>query len=225
MKSLFEDENILVFDKPHGMVMHEGDKESEAETFLSLLIQKYPEQKLINNPYPLQKRIINLSGIVHRLDRDTSGIVVVARNQDSLEELQKAFKEGKVEKEYIALVHGEISSDLTIDISLGREKKGFKRASASDPNARGPFLEAKTEVIPLEISKEQTKVFLRPLTGRTHQLRAHLSFIHYPIIGDILYGLPSDKEEKRLYLHALKIILPDGRSFESIPLFSEKESK
>jgi 23S rRNA pseudouridine1911/1915/1917 synthase len=219
MKLLFEDKDILVFEKPYGLVMHEGDKEDDMETFLSLLLRSYPEQSLIENPYRLQKKTINLSGIVHRLDRDTSGIIVVARNETTLSALKNAFKENKIKKEYTALVHGNISKNITIDISLGREKKGFKRVPECNLNARGPFLEAKTEVRPLEVMGDRSKVLLLPLTGRTHQLRAHLSFIHHPIVGDILYGLTSDKQEKRLYLHASKITLPDGRSFNSHPLF------
>jgi 23S rRNA pseudouridine1911/1915/1917 synthase len=219
MKLLFEDKDLLVFEKPHGIVMHEGDKESDSDTFLSLLLRAYPEQAEISNPYPLQKKTLNLSGIAHRLDRDTSGIVVVARNQKTLEELQMVFRENKVNKEYTALVHGNSSKNVTIDISLGREKKGFKRLPFGHPFARGPFLEAKTEVKPLEAFGDRTKVLLIPLTGRTHQLRAHLSFIHHPIVGDILYGLPSDKEERRLYLHASKITLPNGKIFESLAPF------
>lgn len=219
MKLLFEDKDILVFEKEEGLVMHEGDKENDADSFLSLLLRAHPEQANIINPYPLQKKSVNLSGIVHRLDRDTSGIVIVARNETTLSDLKNAFKENKVKKEYTALVHGEISESVSIDISLGRERKGFKRGPFGDPLARGPFLEAKTEVRPLEIIGDRSKVLLFPLTGRTHQLRAHLSFIHHPIVGDILYGLPSDKEEKRLYLHASRITLPDGRSFEPSPAF------
>lgn len=219
MEILFEDENVIVFLKPEGLLMHEGDVKDERETFHSKLLNLYPEQAKLQNPYPLRDRVINLGGIVHRLDRDTSGIVIVAKNNETLEAFKKYFSSGLLQKEYTALVHGTIEKPFSIDIALGREKKGFKRAPEGSEDARGPYLSAKTDVIPLEQRAGTTLVTLIPHTGRTHQLRAHLSFAGHPIVGDILYGTDADKKESRLYLHASKITLPDGRSFESPPPF------
>ncbi len=220
MEILFEDENLIAFLKPEGLLMHEGDRKDEQETFQSKLFLLYPEQEKIVNPYALRDRTINLGGIAHRLDRDTSGIVLVAKNEATLAQLKEYFTNGQVQKEYTALVQGTVSAPFIIESALGREKKGFKRLPEGDPNARGPFFSAKTEVTPLEtLENNRTLVKLIPHTGRTHQLRAHLSFSGHPIVGDILYGTEEDKKKQRLYLHASKIILPDARIIESLPTF------
>ncbi len=222
MDILFENENFIAFLKPEGLLMHEGDTVDERETFLSKLLVLKPEQEKIHNPYELRDRSINLAGIAHRLDRDTSGIVLVVKSDATLTQLKHAFTEGLIQKEYTALVHGKIAEPFTIDTALGREKKGFKRAPEGAENARGPYLSAKTDVIPLEQRENTTLVTLIPHTGRTHQLRAHLSFVGHPIVGDILYGTDTDKEEKRLCLHASKITLPNGITIQSSTIFSER---
>ncbi len=219
MEILFEDENIIAFLKPYGLLMHEGDIADGRETFLGKLLTLRPEQAILQNQYQLRDRSINLAGIAHRLDRDTSGIVLVAKSDVSLLELKHAFTEGLIQKEYTALVHGSIKEPFTIDMALGREKKGFKRAPEGAENARGPYLSAKTDVVPLEQREDTTLVTLIPHTGRTHQLRAHLSFTSHPIVGDILYGTDADKKEKRLYLHASKVTLPNGKIIKNITNF------
>ncbi len=212
MIKLYEDDDILAFDKPVGLLMHVGDKPYDAPTFLSLLLKEYPALSHINNPYPLQSSVIQLSGLVHRLDRDTSGVVIVAKHQKSLADFSFYFKEGALQKEYTAIVHGNIKGEQSVTSALGREKKGFKRAIEGSSIARGPYMSAHTDVRPVsyDATNNRTLVCLIPHTGRTHQLRAHLSSIGHPIVGDILYGGEGDKKEKRLYLHAEKITLPNG---------------
>ncbi len=212
MIKLYEDEDILAFDKPLGLLMHVGDKPYDAPTFLSLLLEEYPELSHINNPYPLQNSVIQLAGLVHRLDRDTSGVILVAKHQKALADFSSFFKEGIIQKEYVALVHGTLKEKQSITNALGREKKGFKRSIEGNPLARGPYMSAHTDVIPVsyDSTHDRTLVRLIPHTGRTHQLRAHLSSIMHPIVGDILYGNEDDKKEKRLYLHAEKITIPNG---------------
>ena len=202
----------LAFDKPLGLLMHVGDKPYDAPTFLSLLLEEYPELSHIDNPYPLQNSVIQLAGLVHRLDRDTSGVILVAKHQKSLAEYSSFFKDGSIRKEYIALVHGNIKEKQSITTALGREKKGFKRSIEGNPLARGPYMSAHTDIEPLSYDPLTDRTLLRliPHTGRTHQLRAHLSSIMHPIVGDILYGNEADKKEKRLYLHAEKITIPSG---------------
>lgn len=206
---LYEDKQFLVINKSAGILVHPGDQ-SDEETVLDWLLHTYEWAKDIHNPYQLQSKEINLSGIVHRLDRDTSGILLIAKDQETLEKLKVLFKDGQVEKKYTALVHGHTKEVITIDTKLGREKKGFKRLPEGHMNARGPYVEALTKVHPISYNKETdtTLVELTPLTGRTHQLRAHLSFIDHPIVGDKLYGNDKDKKENRLYLHALSIVIP-----------------
>lgn len=212
MRKIYEDKDLLAFEKPEGLLMHEGDKELNEKTFVSLLLESNPEQREMLSEYPLQNKTINLMGIAHRLDRDTSGLVLVARNKETLKILKEAFTLGNIAKEYAALVHGQINTSLTITTPLGREKKGFKRVPPNHVRARGPYLDATTDVFPLfyDDSKKVTRVKLIPHTGRTHQLRAHLSFIGHPIVGDKLYGSDEDKKAERLYLHATSITLPKG---------------
>jgi 23S rRNA pseudouridine1911/1915/1917 synthase len=201
---VFEDENLLAINKPGGMAIHPHSTkiESTSPTVLDWLLIHFAWAKDMQNPYKLSEtETINLSGIVHRLDRDTSGIVVIAKSQKILDELFTLFRNHQVTKEYVAVVHGNITQPQTIDIALGREKKGFKRAQEG-VDSRGPYMEAHTELTPINHTEDYSLVKLTPKTGRTHQLRAHMTLIGHPIVGDILYG---KDEMPPLYLHAQSI--------------------
>lgn len=200
---IFEDSNIIVLNKPSGIVVHPFDFSTE-ETVLDFLKEKYPEVFLIQNKFALQDgRTINLGGIVHKLDRDTSGVLVVAKNQTTFDELKKQFSERTIKKQYVAHVEGILEKDsFRIDAPLGRSKKDYKQ-STNPANPRGLMREAITDVRVLERRKETTLVELSPLTGRTHQLRAHMSSIGHPIVGDKAYG--STHESERIMLHAASL--------------------
>lgn len=197
---IFEDGNIVVVDKPSGTVVHPFDFSSE-ETVLDFLQEGYPDVFCIRNEFTLQDgRAINLGGITHKLDRDTSGVLVIARNQVTFDELKKQFVHHTVQKKYVALVEGIIEKDsFRIDAPLGRGKKEYKQ-SVSPVNPRGPLREAVTDVTVLERKGDYTLIELSPRTGRTHQLRAHMASIGHPIIGDIAYG--STVKNERIMLHA-----------------------
>lgn len=200
---IFEDENILIIDKPSGVVVHPFDF-SDEETVLDFLHGHAPLMFSIINSITLQDgRIIPLGGIVHKLDRETSGIMVVAKNEATFMELKKEFLTHTTTKKYIALVEGVIEKETyTIDAPLGRNKKEYKQ-SVNPINPRGELRSAITEVNVLHRNKDTTLVELTPLTGRTHQLRAHMSYNGHPIVGDIAYG--STVKDSRIMLHAYSL--------------------
>jgi 23S rRNA pseudouridine1911/1915/1917 synthase len=197
---IFEDSDIIVTDKPPGIVVHPFDFSSE-ETVLDFLQEHSPSMFSIDNSITLQDgRVIPLGGIVHKLDRETSGVLVVAKNQGSFDNLKEQFRSQKIEKKYVALAEGIIEKDsFRIDAPLGRGKKEYKQ-STNPINPRGPLREAITDVEVLRRNESNTLIELSPRTGRTHQLRAHMSSIGHPIVGDIAYGSPS--KECRIMLHA-----------------------
>ncbi|MDQ5962691.1 MAG: rRNA synthase [Patescibacteria group bacterium] len=199
---IHEDNNILVVDKKEGVVMHPFDFSSE-ETLLDSVIKYAPEILSIDNPKKLQDgRTINLGGIVHKLDRDTSGVVVFAKNNNTFMELSSQFKNHTTKKIYVAEVNGVIEKDMfTVNAPLAREKKSY-RQSVAPINFRGELKQAITHVNVLRRFKDKTIVELVPETGRTHQLRAHMAHVGHPIAGDKLYGTSTTE---RLMLHAKTI--------------------
>ena len=200
---IFENESILVVDKPSGLVVHPFDH-SDEYTLLDFLKEHIPEFFSIDNSITLQDgRTIALGGIVHKLDRDTSGVMVIAKNQKTFDELKEQFINHKTKKTYVAIIEGLIKeTSFTIDAPLGRNKKEYRQSTIAS-NPRGEFREAITDVEVTEVRTDTTLVTLYPKTGRTHQLRAHLSSIAHPIVGDKAYG--STKESKRIMLHAKEL--------------------
>lgn len=223
---IFEDSNILVINKPSGLVVHPFDFGDEY-TLLNFLHEKYAEMFEIKNEIILQdKRVVPLGGIVHKLDRETSGVMVIAKNKRTFDELQKQFLEHITTKEYIALVEGMVEEKhFVIDTPLGREKKSYKQTTIKE-KMRGVGNQAITEVTVLEADKNKntTRVQLLPKTGRTHQLRAHMASIGHPIIGDIAYG--STIPSPRIMLHAKRLsfnLNGQDYNFETkVPPFFEK---
>lgn len=212
---IFEDQNIIIINKPSGIVVHPFDYSTEL-TLVDFLHEKYPEIFNIENNVKLQDgRTIALGGIVHKLDRDTSGVLVIAKTQKVFDELKEQFRNHKTKKTYIALVEGIVEQNkFTIDAPLGRGKKDYKQ-STNPINPRGELRDAVTDVEVISRSSNMTVVKLYPKTGRTHQLRAHMSSIGHPIVGDKAYG--SKIESERIMLHAEELTFStDGeeRSFE-----------
>ncbi len=197
---IFEDSDIVVISKPSGTVVHPFDF-SQEETVVDFLRGQYPTMFEIENSITLQDgRTISLGGIVHKLDRETSGVMVIAKHERSFNDLKKQFQEHKIKKSYTALVEGIIKHNtFRIDAPLGRSKKDYKQ-STNPANPRGELREAITDVEVLKRYEDTTLVKLTPITGRTHQLRAHMASIGHPIVGDIAYG--STKESNRIMLHA-----------------------
>jgi 23S rRNA pseudouridine1911/1915/1917 synthase len=210
---IFEDKNIIVINKPSGVVVHPFDFSHE-ETVLDFLMMHCPDIFKIKNEIKLQDgRTINLGGIVHKLDRDTSGVMVIAKTKEFLDNLKNQFSNQTISKTYLAKVEGSVDKNsFIIDAPLGRNKKDYKQV-VNPLNPRGELREAVTHVEVLERSENFTLVKLNPKTGRTHQLRAHMLYIGHPIIGDNAYG--SNVNSKRILLHAnLLKFKVDEKDFE-----------
>jgi 23S rRNA pseudouridine1911/1915/1917 synthase len=204
---LYENEDVLVVNKPAGLVVH-ADGRTKETTLADILLEIRPEIKEVGEPWTAQDgTVMYRPGIVHRLDRDTSGVLVVAKNQEAYLFLKKQFQEHTIQKVYNAFVYGNIKEDKgKIDKPIAKSKKDFRMWSAQ-PGARGEAREAVTEFKVLKRGGEYVYLELRPKTGRTHQLRVHLKAIHHPIVHDSLYAQnrPNLLGFSRLALHARAI--------------------
>ena len=197
---LYEDADIVAVDKPAGVMTHPDGRSAEP-TVTDWFKAKYPEVTL-ERPY------------VHRLDRDTSGVLVFAKNEATHAFLRKAFTDREVKKTYLAVVLGVPSEKKgTIDFDIGRSRKDFRLRSAQ-PKAKGTLRDAITryEVVGEieEVEQKYALLEVHPETGRTHQIRVHLKAIHHPVVADPLYapnGSPT-LNMSRLALHAYVIDLP-----------------
>lgn len=187
---LYEDDTLIVVDKPPGLVVHPGAGRQGTTLVEGLLL----ERSLPQGEDPVRP------GIVHRLDKETSGLVVVAKTDLCLRSLKVQFAERGVTKVYLAQVEGPIEEDEgAIDAPIGRDPTRPRRM-AVQPHGRP----AQTEFRVLERDDERTLLLVCPLTGRTHQIRVHLRYIGHPVVGDSLYG---KRMEGRLLLHAWRIEL------------------
>jgi 23S rRNA pseudouridine1911/1915/1917 synthase len=205
---IFENDDFLVINKPSGLVVHPFDHSSE-ETLLDFLHTHIPESFSIKNERVLMDgRTIALGGLVHKLDRDTSGVMVIAKNQVTFDALKQQFTTHTIEKKYVALVEGFIKKDTQqINEPLGRNKKEYKQ-SVNPTNPRGALREAITDVRVLARNEATTLIELMPKTGRTHQLRAHMAHANHPIVGDKAYG--STVVSPRIMLHAKSLSFTVG---------------
>lgn len=191
---IFEDENVLVINKPAGMLTHA--KGAIAEEFTAADIIK---------PKTSYKADTNRPGIVHRLDRDTSGVLLMVKNDETASMVQRQFTNRSVKKEYTAVVSGRPAQDeALIDVPIERNPSA---PSTFRPGVKGK--EAQTAYSVRDENAAHTLLQLRPKTGRTHQLRVHTQHIGVPILGDRVYGT---EEADRMYLHAsrLELTLPGG---------------
>lgn len=213
IETLYENESLLVLDKPAGISVHPGAG-FRGDSITQMLLFRYPELKDVGQP--------DRPGIVHRLDKDTSGCLVVAKTKEMYTYLLACFAERRIEKEYLVLVYGQVDQRMVLDQSLGKSKKDFRKMTTQDPKIAKSAL---TEVVPLEhfsithkkvggLEFDETSLILVKLhTGRTHQIRVHLSSIGCPVVSDALYGGADSAFMglKRQFLHArsLRIPMPD----------------
>jgi len=209
---VYEDDNILAINKPAGLTVFSEEK-TEEKTLADILLEKFP---YLNKNEPPRY------GIAHRLDKDTSGVLLVAKSKESLIFLQKQFKNRTIQKKYIALVVGNIKEDTgKIETLIGRSPKDRLKQKAffvGEPGSQGKR-EAITEFKVQERFKDYTLLEVTPKTGRKHQIRCHLSYLSHPIAGDKLYGFrrqPSPKGLTRHFLHAysLRFETQDGQTKE-----------
>jgi 23S rRNA pseudouridine1911/1915/1917 synthase len=207
---LYEDDDIVAIDKPAGVMTH-PDGHTTEETVSDWFATRYPAsigvgeiQRLVNGTE------IARPGIVHRLDRDTSGILILTKTPEAHAALKLAFQEHTVQKTYLAFVYGTLKEPKgVIDFAIGRSRKDFRLRSAQ-PKAKGQMREAITRYEVIDDIGTHSMVAVMPETGRTHQIRVHLKAVHHPIVCDPLYA-PNHKCDlgfKRLGLHAWKLDVP-----------------
>ncbi len=207
---LYEDKNLLVLDKPAGISVH-GDGRKEEETIASWLIEKYLALSDVGEPIlGLNGEKILKPGIVHRLDKDTSGVLLIAKNQTTYLSLKEQFQNHTIKKTYRLLVSGEFKqeegTEATIDLPIGRSKKD-PRVRVARLKSPGKLREAVTDYKILKKFKNVTYIEAYPKTGRTHQIRVHFKAISHPIVCDALYApnLPCLPGLSRQALHAHSI--------------------
>jgi 23S rRNA pseudouridine1911/1915/1917 synthase len=210
---LYEDGDIAVLNKPAGMVVHPGAGHA-AGTLANALMHHIHDLSGVGGELR--------PGIVHRLDRGTSGVMVIAKNDEAHHELSRQFHDREVEKEYIALVWGVVQAGRRIDAAIGRDPGNRQKMSARAKHAR----EAVTRITRARHLPGLTLCQVAIHTGRTHQIRVHLSAIGHPIVGDATYGgvhrrVPGDiravQRLTRPFLHAERLALKhprDGRRME-----------
>lgn len=175
---LYEDDDLLVLNKPPGISVHPSLHEPSG-TLADALLSSFPELRGVGDPAR--------PGIVHRLDKDTSGVLVVAKNQEAYAELKELFRSRKIEKEYTAIVAGRVKAPRgTITLPIGRV--GMRRGVEGPGRPLGKVREAITNFVVRRRFRDATLLALHPKTGRMHQLRVHLAAIGHPVLGDKLYG-------------------------------------
>lgn len=197
---LYEDDQVMIVNKPAGMVVHPSAGHSRG-TLVQAALAHAPEIEGING----EQR----PGVVHRLDKDTSGIILLAKNDPAQQWLQEQFRQRKVQKIYLALVDGQPPTpEGRVEAAIGRDPSHRKKMAIL-PEGRGRASVSEYKV--LKSYKNHTLVEVHPLTGRTHQIRLHLAFLGCPVVGDTLYGYKhSSMMLNRHFLHAarLRIVLP-----------------
>lgn len=196
---LYQDKYLVVISKPTGMVVYPCPGHQDGTVMNALA---YHVKKLANVGGPLRP------GVVHRLDKETSGVMVIAFNDEAYYKLVESFKKREVKKEYLVLVYGEIKGSGIINMPIGRSLHNRKKMSVRAKKAK----EAITEWEVIKNFKNYTLLKIRILTGRTHQIRVHFSSIGHPVLGDKTYGRKTyiEFEKKKIpvsrqMLHALSI--------------------
>lgn len=212
-----ETDEFVVINKPAGLLVHQASVTKQEPTLVDWLVKRYPEIKSVG--------VSLRPGIVHRLDRDTSGLMVVAKTPAMFEHLKKQFAERLVKKTYIALVHGRLRQDEgEINQPIGRSRNTGRMAV----RPHEAFEQDKPAVTKFQVIKRLRKpytlIHAYPLTGRTHQIRAHFMAFGHPVAGDLVYTVkkqPTKLHMGRHFLHAETLQFTDlqGRSHEfTVPL-------
>ncbi len=206
-----EDRDVIVVDKPAGLVVHPGGSRT-TRSLASGLLQRYPELRGVG--------VEGRWGLVHRLDKDTSGLLLVARNQNAYDDLTAKLRRREIIRSYIALVHGLIGSPTgTIDAPIGSDPaRPMRRMLAPDGRpARTHF-----QVEATFPGEDCTLVRVGLETGRTHQIRVHFAAIGHPVVGDVWYGhQPRRATSPRLFLHAFEVSLEHPATGEQVTFTSD----
>ena len=230
---LYEDADCLFINKPAGISVH-GDGKTDEKTLTDFLVEAYPEMADIGEPLEIRlaggvSKFVAKPGIVHRLDKETSGVMVIAKTQEAHAFFKQQFQNHEIKKIYHAFVYGWLKEDMfTVNAAIGRDSGNIRRWVTGN-NARGTMRESQTLFRVLSrfgnktydgkgSTEEGVFTFLEaiPKTGRTHQIRVHLKSVNHPIVCDSLYApsRPHALGLSRLALHArsLELILPSGKT-------------
>ena len=224
---IFEDKNYLVINKPAGLIVHGGPGIKE-DVLTDLIIKKYPKIKEVGDD-------ILRPGIVHRLDKEVSGLMVIAKTKDSFDNLKKQFKNRDIHKEYLALVHGQINKDEEeINFPIKRARDGYKMAAVpfnsqkilSRENLKNrdagnikALTKSKMAITSFKVIKRFinfTYLSIKIKTGRTHQIRVHLHAYGHPLVGDNLYFTSKTKiKNKKINLNRI-FLVANNLSFKDL---------
>ncbi|MBE9472363.1 MAG: RluA family pseudouridine synthase [Chloroflexi bacterium] len=190
---IYEDDALLVVNKPAGMVVHPAYGHASG-TLVNAVLAHCPQIADVGGP--------DRAGVVHRLDKDTSGLILIAKDSVTRAALQRQFKRRQVAKTYLALVEGQVQPrEGVVEAPVGRDKRQRKKMAVVRSGR-----EARTMYRAIEYFANYTLLEVRPHTGRTHQVRVHLSWLGYPIVGDAVYGRHRQRLLRgRHFLHAARI--------------------
>ncbi len=202
IKIIYKNSNFLAVNKPPGVLVHPAKPDDEDNTLTAWLVKNFPETKEVGDRPDWRP------GIVHRLDRDTSGILIIARTQKFFEYFKNLLKERKVEKTYLALLWGKIEEGGKVDKPIGLKPNTTRWSTRGDDLKM--VKESLTLYKPLKVFQKENKYFtlteLKPKTGRTHQLRVHMASLHRSVVGDKRYGRKDNSLSlNRQFLHAQSI--------------------
>lgn len=210
LEIIYSDQDIIVINKPPGVAVH-GGFSVQGKTVVDFLLEKFPEIGMVGDDVRLRP------GIVHRLDKDTSGVMVVARNQRSFDALKKIFQKREVEKIYKAIVCGRMKDKKgIINMPIGRiVKNPLKRGVEQGRKKIRGSREAITEYRVLNTGDKFSLVEIKPRTGRMHQIRVHMSAIAHPIACDKVYGgknvcCPAGVSRQLLHAQSISFSYPEG---------------
>lgn len=204
---LYEDESLAVVNKPSGLVVHPAPGNPDGTLVNALLYHLTSLSSIGGEQRP---------GIVHRLDKDTSGLMLVAKNDFCHQKLSRALSDREIDKRYLALAYGKLSQTVgEIDLPIGRNPKDRKKMAVV-PDGR----QALTRYMCLEDRASSSLLLLHILTGRTHQIRVHLRALGHPVLGDPLYGFPNMPKAPRLMLHACYLGFRHPESGQQLSFFA-----
>ena len=206
---VYEADDFLVLNKPAGLITHPKNADDKSPSVTQWVLEHYPELRGIGE-YP------DRPGMMHRLDKDTSGLLIVAKTQAAFEYFKKLFQERRIQKTYLALADGIVKEEKgVIDSPIGRI--GMKRTTVAKHGKLRDKKESRTLYRVVKRYARATLLEVSPETGRTHQIRVHLKHIGHPVVGDPLYGRKDTNQRlgaENLFLHAsrLEFVAPDGKA-------------
>ena len=216
LKIIFEDENVIAINKPAGIQVHPSHNE-KTNTIANALIKYFPK---IKNVHDESKDAFLRPGIVHRLDKDTSGVLAVAKNQKAFDELKKLFKDRKISKKYVAICEGIFAKKEGLIKKPIARSTSYRKQVIARKNTLTKIRNAETKYRVIKEQANFSVVEVFPKTGRMHQIRIHLASEGHPVVGDLVYGKNSSAKRQLLHAEELKFELL-GKKYDflaSLPL-------